>query len=142
MEVSRVIKVAPAAEERTARALEKHGLANGVCLSMTYEDKELGYAVYTRAGDTATLAVLHCPDEPDLVELLVRAALNSALLRGAVTMRFTDPAIVPRLDVFGFDKTEDGLSTEIDAFFNRPCSGGSASCGDCRFCAEKGQKKA
>ena len=132
-----MIKVAPAAEQRTAKALQAHGLQEGVCLAMTYEDKELGYAVYTRAGDVATLEVLQCPDEPDLVELLVRASLNSALLRGAMTMRFTDPAMLPRLDVFGFDKQEDGLSVEIDAFFNRPCSGGSASCGDCRFCAEK-----
>ena len=136
-----MIKVAPAAEDRTAKALEKHGLAHGVCLSMTYEDKELGYAVYTRGGDAATLRVLHCPDEPDLVELLVRASLNSALLRGAVTMRFEDPAMLPRLAAFGFDVCENGLSVEIDAFFNRPCSGGSADCGDCRFCAEKGCKK-
>jgi len=137
-----MIKVAPAAEERTAKALQAHGLQDGVCLAMTYEEKELGYAVYTRDGDVATLEVLHCPPEADLEELLVRAALNSAVLRGAVTMRFVDPTIVPRLDVYGFDRTEEGLSVEIDAFFNRPCAGGSADCGDCRFCTEKGCKKA
>lgn len=132
-----MIRVAPADERRTARALEKHGLSHGVCLCMTYEDRELGYAVYVLDGDTANLQVLNCPDEADLLELLVRASLNSALLRGAMTMDITDETICPRLSVFGFDQREDGLHVEIDAFFNRPCAGGSADCGNCRFCGEK-----
>ncbi len=132
-----MIKVAPADEARTTQALNACGLADGVCLIMTYGQAELGYVVYTLSADQAQLRVLHCPDEADLVELLVRATLNSALIRGAATMIITDAAILPRLDVFGFDVFEDGLRVEIDAFFNRPCSGGSADCGDCRFCENK-----
>ena len=126
-----MITVSPAGKERTDEALARLALNEGVCLAMSDGQREIGYTVYTRDGKSAQLYALES-EEDELIELLVRAALNSALLRGAEKMTVLNADLLPKIAPFAFDKTADGAEVEIDAFFNRPCpSSGCAGCGGC-----------
>ncbi len=129
-----MITVLPASKERTDKALAGMGLTDGVCLTMSDGQREIGYTVYTLIGKTARLYVLES-EEGELIELLVRAALNSALLRGAEKMTVLNPDLLPKIAPFAFDQTDDGAEVEIDAFFNRSCPSGG--CGGCSGCGGK-----
>lgn len=129
-----MITVLPAGEARTREVLASLGLTDGVCLLMADRATELGLAVYTLAGKTASLAALESAED-DLIELLVRAALNSALLRGAEKMTVMRADLLPKIARFAFDKTAAGAEIEIDAFFNRPCP--SSGCAGCTLCSGK-----
>ena len=132
-----MITVLPADEARTRAALAEWGLTDGVCLLMADRDTEIGYAVYTLDGKIAQLVALESAED-ELIELLVRAALNSALLRGAEKMTVLRAGLLPKIAPFAFDKTAAGAELEIDAFFNRPCPSGG--CAGCTLCSEKTRK--
>lgn len=129
-----MITVSPANQERTCAALAGMGLTDGVCLAMSDGQREIGYTVYTLIGKTARLYALES-EEDELIELLVRAALNSALLRGAEKMTVLNADLLPKIAPFAFDQTDDGAEVEIDAFFNRSCPSGG--CGGCSGCGGK-----
>ena len=129
-----MITVLPAGEERSRELLTSLGLNDGVCLLMADRATELGYAVYTLSGKIAGLVALESAED-DLIELLVRAALNSALLRGAEKMTVMRADLLPKIARFAFDKTATGAEIEIDAFFNRPCP--SSGCAGCTLCNGK-----
>lgn len=89
---------------------------------------EDGYVLYSIEKDTAQILCISCTD-PALQEWLVRAALNAAANRYAITAVCECKELFPLLQRLGFTDEGDRLSVFIPDFFNRPCAGKCNTCG-------------
>ena len=126
-----MVKVVPADEAKTQAIYAASGETEGVCLAMTEQGRDRGWLVFRLEGDSGEITALFSEEYP-LIELLVRAALHVAQRHGAVTMGATRETVVRVLAPFAFPAVPGGVAVNIDAFFNRPCTGGA-----CAACAEK-----
>lgn len=115
--------ILPADTVKTARLAQREGVEGAVfALILTVGEEECGYALYRVERDTAELVCLRS-QESDLEEWLVRAVLNAAANRNALTARCTDPVVFPLLQRLGFAANNGGYEVFIPDFFNRPCCG-------------------
>lgn len=89
---------------------------------LTVEGQERGYALFRVKDDEVELLCLHY-EGAEWGEWLVRAVLNAAANRGALTACCQNPSCDALLQALGFGKTETGYTQCIPDFFNRPCSG-------------------
>jgi len=92
-------------------------------LTLTVDDQEEGYALFRVERDTVNILCLRSPDD-DLAEWLVRAVLNAAANRLAITAVCGETVLFPLLERLGFTRTANGYEVFIPEFFNRPCHHG------------------
>ena len=119
-----MFSILPATEEKTELLAKREGLALPLsALVLTVGDEEQGYALFRVERDTVNLVCLRSPDG-ELEEWLVRAVLNAAANRNAITAVCREPVLFPLLSRLGFAVSGDGYEVFIPEFFTRPCHGG------------------
>lgn len=114
--------ILPADDKTAAKLAQQEQLSMPLsALVLTVEEQENGYALFRMNGGKAELLCLRYEDT-EWGEWLVRAVLNAATNRGALTAYCQNPSCEALLQGLGFEKTENGLEQCIPDFFNRPCS--------------------
>ncbi len=113
--------ILPADEAKTAMLAQREGMTMPLsALVLTEADAETGYVLFRIERDTVELLCLRSRDD-SLTEWLVRAALNAAANRCAVTAVCHDVAAFPLLERLGFVRDGADYTVFIPDFFNRPC---------------------
>lgn len=123
-----MFEIHPAAEDKILVLAEKEALDLPVSAMVLWDrGEESGYLLYRVENDTAELLVCRCGDA-DLQEWLVRAALNAAANRNALTAVCHNNEMFACLQKLGFASQDGCLSAFIPDFFNRPCQGCAGGC--------------
>lgn len=118
-----MFSILPADEQKTALLAQREGLTQPlVALVLTAGDEERGYVLFCVQHNVAELVCLRSQDA-ELEEWLVRAALNAAANRNAITAVCREPVLFPLLEGLGFSANGDGYEVFIPEFFTRPCHG-------------------
>ncbi len=115
-----MFSILPADEAKTALLLQREKIADAVAMVLTVDGDETGYALYRVERDTVNILCLRAP-EGEWEEWLVRAVLNAAVSRNAITAVSHEPLIFPLLERLGFAATKTGYEVFIPEFFTRPC---------------------
>ena len=119
-----MFSILPATEEKTAALAKREGIELPLsALVLTVGEEEQGYALFRVDRDTVEILCLRSPDG-ELEEWLVRAVLNAAANRNAITAVCHDTVLFPLLQRLGFAISGDGYEVFIPEFFTRPCHGG------------------
>ncbi len=92
-------------------------------LVLTVDGKEEGYALFRVERDTVDILCLRSPDD-ELAEWVVRAVLNAAANRLALTAVCTETVLFPLLERLNFTQIGNRYEVFIPEFFNRPCHHG------------------
>ena len=87
------------------------------------DGKEEGYALFRVERDTVEILCLRSPDG-ELAEWVVRAVLNAAANRLAITAVCRETVLFPLLERLNFTQVENGYEVFIPEFFGRPCQCG------------------
>ena len=119
-----MFSILPATEEKTAVLANRENLELPVsALVLTVDEEEQGYALFRVDRDTVEILRLRSP-EGELEEWLVRAVLNAAANRNAITAQCSETVLFPLLQRLGFFANGKGYEVFIPEFFTRPCRGG------------------
>ncbi len=123
-----MFEIHPAAPDKAAVLAAREGLTGAVSAMVLWDKgEESGYILYRLQKDTVQLLACRSVDA-DLQEWLVRAALNAAANRNAVTAVCGDETYFSLLQKLGFI-VENGCATvSIPDVFNRPCQGCAGGC--------------
>ncbi len=123
-----MFEIHPAAADKAAVLAAREGINDPVSAMVLWDrGEESGYILYRLQNDTAELLVCRSADA-DLEEWLVRAALNAAANREAITAVCADKTQFSLLEKLGF-AVENGMATvSIPDVFNRPCPGCAGGC--------------
>jgi len=123
-----MFEIHPAAADKTAELAKKESIDTPVTAMVLWDGGgESGYLLYRLENDTADLLVCRCEDV-DLQEWLVRAALNVAANRNALTAVCQNEALFALLQRLGFSLENGKATVFIPDFFNRPCQGCAGGC--------------
>ena len=123
-----MFEIHPAAADKAAVLAAREGLGGQVSAMVLWDGgEESGYALYDLQTDTVNLLVCRSADA-DLQEWLVRAVLNAATNRNAVTAVCFDKSQFPILEKLGFSVEDGCASVCIPDVFNRPCAGCAGGC--------------
>lgn len=119
-----MFSILPADEQKTKKLAQREGVAQSVAaMVLTVGEEERGYVLFATERDMAEIVCLRSLDA-DLEEWLVRAALNAAVNRNAITATCSDPMLFPLLKRLGFEANGAKYEVFIPEFFTRPCCGG------------------
>ena len=119
-----MFSILPATEEKTAALAKRENVGMPLsALVLTVDGEEQGYALFRVDRDTVDLLCLRSPDG-ELEEWLVRAVLNAAANRNAITAVCRETVLFPLLQRLGFAVSGNGYEVFIPEFFTRPCHGG------------------
>jgi hypothetical protein len=123
-----MFEIHPAADDKAALLARQEGLSQPLsAMILTEKETETGYILYRTQQDTVEVLLTRCED-PELEEWLVRAALNAAANRHAVTAACGNSDLFALLRSLGFEEEDGKYTVFIPDFFNRPCAGGCSSC--------------
>ncbi len=116
--------IAPADADKAA-ALAKREQQTGTpsAMVLTVDGTETGYALFAVERDTVCLLCLRS-QVAELEEWLLRAVLNAAANRLAITAVCEDVTLFPLLKRLHFAEENGVCTVFIPDFFNRPCCGG------------------
>ena len=118
-----MFSILPADEQKTAQLLQREGLTQpAMAMVLTMGGEERGYVLLSLQRDIAEILCLRSQNE-ELEEWLVRAALNAAANRNAITAVCKDPIVFPLLTRLGFAANGEGDAVFIPEFVMRPCRG-------------------
>lgn len=118
-----MFSIVPADEAKTASLLQREKITDADAMVLTVDGEEIGYALYCVSRDTVDILCLRAP-EGEWEEWLVRAVLNAAVNRNAITALCREPLLFPLLKRLGFAVSEAGCEVFIPEFFTRPCHDG------------------
>ena len=123
-----MFEIHPAAADKAAVLAAREGVIGNVSAMILWDrGEESGYALYELQNDTVQLLVFRSADA-DLQEWLVRAVLNAAANRDAVTAVCFERSYFPLLEKLGFTVENGSASVSIPDVFNRPCAGCAGGC--------------
>ncbi len=118
-----MFSILPADEQKTKELAHREGVTQSVtAMVLTVAEEECGYVLFSVERDTVEIVRLRSQDA-ELEEWLVRAALNAAVNRNAITATCSDPALFPLLKRLGFAAKGLGYEAFLPEFFTRPCCG-------------------
>ena len=119
-----MFSILPADEQKTKELAHREGVTQTVAaMVLAVGEEERGYVLFAVKQDIAEIVCLRSQDA-ELEEWLVRAALNAAVNRNAITATCSDPVLFPLLKRLGFEVKKTECEVFIPGFFTRPCCGG------------------
>lgn len=123
-----MFEIHPIAAAEAEKLARQEGLDSPVMAMNVWEDGEdAGYVVFRLQNDTVRLLCCRC-ERPHLAEWLIRAALNAAANRNAITAVCDNTEMFDLLRSLQFEEDGTTLTVFIPAFFNRPCGGCAGGC--------------
>ena len=79
-----------------------------------------GHALFTAAGETAELISVHT-EEPMMTDGLIRAVINAADCRGAVSVVYRGEELIPVLKRLEFVLQDDVYTVDVQHFLYGEC---------------------